>query len=243
VAGAVATKPSRLVGDADPVVLLGAGPRFVSRGGEKLDAALRRFGVTVAGRRALDAGASTGGFVDCLLQRGAVHVLAVDVGRGQLHQRLRDDPRVTVLEGRNIRSLTPEDLGAEGPVDLLTADLSFISLRTVAPAIVGLVQPGGDIVVLVKPQFEAGRAAVSRGRGVITDPGLRLQTLLAAASALQVAGTGIMGAMPSPLRGPAGNVEFLLHMSRGGPAASHARLSEIAEAAVATVTSTPPGSP
>jgi 23S rRNA (cytidine1920-2'-O)/16S rRNA (cytidine1409-2'-O)-methyltransferase len=235
VSGAVATKASRLVADDEPVVVRGDQRRFVSRGGDKLDAALTRFGTEVTGRRALDAGASTGGFVDCLLQRGAACVVAVDVGRGQLHQRLRDDLRVVVLEGRNIRSLAPAALGPDGAVDLLTADLSFISLRTVASALAGLIHPEGELVVLVKPQFEAGRAAASRGKGVISDPRLWHRAVLDAASALQVAGTGIMGVMASPLRGAAGNVEFFLHARCDAPARADEDLGALVEAAVASV--------
>src|SRR5207237_1265550 len=134
-------------------------------GGDKLDAALDRFPIDVAGRTALDAGASTGGFTDCLLQRGAAQVIAVDVGHGQLHPKLRADPRVTVRERLNVRMLTTDDIG--GPVDLVVADLSFISLRTVSPALIAVSKPGADLVLLVKPQFEAGRAEVSRGRGVV----------------------------------------------------------------------------
>jgi len=215
VGGAPAERGSRLVAPSEPLVLLGPGPRFVSRAGEKLDAALDRFVVEVAGARALDAGASTGGFVDCLLQRGAASVLAVDVGRGQLHPRLRADRRVVVLEGRNVRGLTPGELG--GPVDLLTADLSFISLRLVARALVGLAAPGAPLIVLVKPQFEVGRVEASRGRGVITDPSLWRRALDDVTSAFQAAGAGIMGAMTSPLRGSAGNIEFMLHAQAGAP--------------------------
>jgi 23S rRNA (cytidine1920-2'-O)/16S rRNA (cytidine1409-2'-O)-methyltransferase len=220
VSGSVADKPARLVAPGEPVVLLGPPAPFVSRGGEKLDAALTRFAVPVAGRRALDAGASTGGFTDCLLQRGAAHVYAVDVGHGQLHPSLRDDARVTVLERVNARTLdaaalAAADSGFEG-CPLVVADLSFISLRTVVPALAGSVAaPGADLVLLVKPQFEAGRAAVSRGKGVVRDPALWQGALEGVASALTAAGTGIMGAMASPLTGAAGNVEFLLHARKG----------------------------
>ena len=210
VAGALAGKPDRLVAAADPIVVEAPSARFVSRGGEKLDAALTRFDLDVTGVRALDAGASTGGFTDCLLQRGAAHVVAVDVGYGQLHPRLRAEPRVTVLERTHVRDVDGDVVG--GPFDVVVADLSFISLATVAPVLVGLVRPsGGVLVVLVKPQFEAGRDAARRGRGVIRDPAVRRQALGRAASALAEAGASIMGAMPSPLVGPAGNVEFLLH--------------------------------
>jgi 23S rRNA (cytidine1920-2'-O)/16S rRNA (cytidine1409-2'-O)-methyltransferase len=237
VAGSTATKPSRLVSPGEPVVVLGPGPRFVSRGGEKLDAALERFGLDVADRRALDAGSSTGGFVDCLLQRGAREVLALDVGRGQLDHRLRSDPRVRVHEGVNVRTLDHAVLGPAGAVDVLTADLSFISLRAVAPALAGLVRPLGDIVVLVKPQFEAGRAEASRGKGVIREPAVWRQALIEVASALGAAGTGIIGAMASPLRGAAGNVEFFLHASASSDATPDARIESLADAAIASAPS------
>jgi 23S rRNA (cytidine1920-2'-O)/16S rRNA (cytidine1409-2'-O)-methyltransferase len=224
-----------MVSTSDAVVLLGPGPRFVSRGGEKLDAALDRFGLDVAGWRALDAGSSTGGFVDCLLQRGASQVIALDVGRGQLDQRLRKDPRVILHEGRNIRSVGVELLGSSGRVDVLTADLSFISLRTVAPALTALVRPGGDLVVLVKPQFEAGRVEASRGKGVIREPAVWRGALLEVASALSAAGTGIMGAMASPLRGAAGNVEFFLHATASGGAVPEGHIESLADAAIASV--------
>ena len=233
VAGAPADKPDRLVAEADPVVVTGPPARFVSRGGEKLDAALDRFVIDVHGRSALDAGASTGGFTDCLLQRGAAHVVAVDVGYGQLHPRLRADPRVTVLERTNVRALDVVAVG--GPFDIVVADLSFISLTTVAPVLAGeLARPDGALVVLVKPQFEAGRAEARRGRGVIRDPAVRREALGRAASALAEAGASIMGAMASPLLGPAGNVEFLLYGRARHPAGHDARaLDALLDAAVA----------
>jgi 23S rRNA (cytidine1920-2'-O)/16S rRNA (cytidine1409-2'-O)-methyltransferase len=192
--------------------VVGPGPRFVGRGGEKLDAAFERFAVPVAGRRALDAGASTGGFTDCLLQRGADEVVAVDVGYGQLHERLRADPRVDVRERTNVRSLDREALG--GPVDLVVADLSFISLRTVLPVLVPLVEPGGDLVVLVKPQFEAGRPEAARGSGVIREPEVWRRVLEEVATAAAESGADRMDEMESPLTGADGNVEFLLHLRR-----------------------------
>jgi 23S rRNA (cytidine1920-2'-O)/16S rRNA (cytidine1409-2'-O)-methyltransferase len=220
VSGAPAEKPARLVAPGEPVVLLGPPSPYVGRGGLKLEAALDRFAIRVSGRRALDAGASTGGFTDCLLQRGAVHVYAVDVGHGQLHPALRAHPDVTVLERTNVRTLTLAELvaadGVSVPVPLVVADLSFISLRRVVPALTGPVSaPDADLVLLVKPQFEAGRAAVSRGKGVITDPELWLGALEGVASALRAEKTGIMGAMASPLTGSAGNVEFLVHARKG----------------------------
>jgi 23S rRNA (cytidine1920-2'-O)/16S rRNA (cytidine1409-2'-O)-methyltransferase len=220
VAGTQADKAARLVAPDEPIVVQGPPAPFVSRGGEKLAAALTRFDVRPEGRRVLDAGASTGGFTDCLLQNGATRVYAVDVGHGQLDQRLRNDSRVTVLEKVNIRSLTPEILlerdPAFEPVSLVTADVSFISLVTVAPALCGPVgRPDAEMVLLVKPQFEAGRAVVSKGKGVVRDPAVWRSALDGVTSALASAGTGIMGAMVSPLTGPAGNVEFLVHGRKG----------------------------
>ncbi len=220
VSGTRAEKAARLVAPDEPVVLLGPPSPYVGRGGRKLEAALDRFPIPVSGRRALDAGASTGGFTDCLLQRGAAHVYAVDVGHGQLHPALRAHPDVTVLERTNVRTLTLDDLVAADPayepVPLVVADLSFISLRSVVPSLTGPVSaPDADLVLLVKPQFEAGRAAVSRGKGVIRDPALWLSALEGVASALHDAKTGIMGAMVSPLTGSAGNVEFLVHARIG----------------------------
>ncbi|MGI8809008.1 MAG: TlyA family RNA methyltransferase [Acidimicrobiales bacterium] len=218
VRGVPATKPARLVDADDPLALQGPGPRFVSRGGDKLDAALARFALDVAGRTALDAGASTGGFTDCLLQRGAAHVVAVDVGRGQLDMRLRADPRVTVRERTNVRHLTLADLGRPAlaePIDLVVADLAFISLRTVAPALVGLAATGADLVLLVKPQFEAGRADANRERGVIRDPRVWADALRGVIDTYAHEGAAIMGLMVSPLVGAEGNVEFLAHFVTG----------------------------
>ncbi|HET9690690.1 MAG TPA: TlyA family RNA methyltransferase [Acidimicrobiales bacterium] len=211
VGGAYADKPARLVGAGEPVELDGPRPRFVGRGGEKLAAGLDAFGVDPAGVTALDAGASTGGFTDCLLQRGAARVVAVDVGHGQLHERLRADPRVDVRERTNVRSLGPSDLPG-APFALVVADLSFISLTTVAPALTGLAAPGGDLVVLVKPQFEAGRAEVSAGRGVVRDPAVWRRVLAEVGSAWAGQGATMMGVVVSPLRGADGNVEFLAHL-------------------------------
>jgi 23S rRNA (cytidine1920-2'-O)/16S rRNA (cytidine1409-2'-O)-methyltransferase len=213
VRGVPSTKAARMVDADDPVALTGPGPRFVSRGGDKLDAALDRFGVDVAGRTALDAGASTGGFTDCLLHRGAASVVAVDVGRGQLDLRLRNDERVTVRERTNVRHLTPA--GAGGTFDLIVADLAFISLRTVAPAILALASPGADLVLLVKPQFEAGRVEASRERGVIRDPAVWQRSLEGVVAAFADGGAAIMGLMVSPLLGAEGNVEFLAHLVTG----------------------------
>jgi 23S rRNA (cytidine1920-2'-O)/16S rRNA (cytidine1409-2'-O)-methyltransferase len=216
VSGSVADKPARLVSAAEPVELLGDPPRFVGRGGEKLRAALDRFSIDPSGLRALDAGASTGGFTDCLLQAGAAQVVSVDVGHGQLHPRLRSHPSVVNRERLDIREVTLETVGGV-PVDLAVADLSFISATRAVPALTGdVVAPGAPLVLLVKPQFEAGRAEASRGRGVIRDPDVHRRTLGEVATALQAAGAVIMGAMPSPLTGHSGNVEFLVYARTPG---------------------------
>ncbi|MDE3153531.1 MAG: TlyA family RNA methyltransferase [Acidobacteriota bacterium] len=182
---------------------------WVGRGGVKLAHALDAFAVPVAGRRALDVGASTGGFTDVLLQRGAAHVVALDVGRGQLDWRLRTDPRVTVVEGRNARTLAPGDL--PGPVDLVTVDVSFISLRLVLPALVPLLAPDADLVALVKPQFEAGREAVGKG-GLVRDPRVHEQVLADVTRAAEAAGLRRVAMTPSPITGATGNREFFLHL-------------------------------
>jgi 23S rRNA (cytidine1920-2'-O)/16S rRNA (cytidine1409-2'-O)-methyltransferase len=242
VAGAAADKASRLVAADEPVEVVGPPSPFVSRGGLKLDSALTNFAVSVAGRRALDAGASTGGFTDCLLQRGAQHVYAVDVGHGQIDQKIRAHPRVTVLERVNVRTLTNEFLFTFDPgyipCPLITADLSFISLTTVVPVLCGeIASADADLVLLVKPQFEAGRSVVSRGKGVIRDPEEWGQALKKVMSALQGSGTGIMGAMVSPLTGPAGNVEFLVHAVKGGAIPGDAQLAELVDGAVSEAVS------
>ena len=208
VSGAVADKPARQVDAAEPVVVSGK-PRFVSRGGEKLDAALERFGVDVAGIHALDAGSSTGGFTDCLLQRGAARVTAVDVGRHQLHERLRADPRVELHEQTHIRDFDP----GGRRYDLVVADLSFISLRTVAAELAALAQR--DLVLLVKPQFEVGRAVAAKTKGVVRDPELQRQAVEDVVSAFSALGATMMESMVSPLKGADGNVEFLVWFRAG----------------------------
>lgn len=225
--GVLADKPARLVAAGEPIEIVGPRPRFVGRGGEKLAAALERFELDVHGARCLDAGSSTGGFTDALLQAGASSVIAVDVGRNQLHERLRGDGRVVVREQTDIRSV---DLDADGgPVDVVVADLSFISVSRVARSLVGLLDAAGDLVVLVKPQFEAGRAEVSRGKGVVRDPDVWAECVTACLSALREAGAAIMEAMVSPLRGADGNVEFLVHArpSTGGAEDRHPDLAAV----------------
>jgi 23S rRNA (cytidine1920-2'-O)/16S rRNA (cytidine1409-2'-O)-methyltransferase len=210
--GRVAHKASRRVDAGTTIVLVGDAPRFVGRGGDKLDAALDHFQVEVARRRCLDAGASTGGFTDCLLRRGAAHVVAVDVGHGQLHEALRADRRVTNVERANVRDITNDDVG--GPFDVVVADLSFISLTTVAPALVDLAAPAGDLVVLIKPQFEVGRAVAARGGGVVRDEGARLAAVDRVREAFVGQDAAVLGVMVSPLTGMSGNIEYLAHVRR-----------------------------
>lgn len=207
--GAVAAKASRQVSASDAVVVEGPPARFVGRGADKLEHALTEFAVDVTGLRLMDAGASTGGFTDSALQRGAAHVVAVDVGHGQLHERLRADARVTNLERQNIRSVTPGIVG--GLVDGVVGDLSFISLRLVIAPIVSVCRPGGFLVLLVKPQFEAGRTEVSKGRGIVTDPEIHERVRGEIDDALAVANCTVRAWTTSPITGADGNVEFLVH--------------------------------
>jgi 23S rRNA (cytidine1920-2'-O)/16S rRNA (cytidine1409-2'-O)-methyltransferase len=214
VAGAVAAKASRLVASGEPLEVVGPPPRFVGRGGLKLDHALEAFGIDVGGLRALDAGASTGGFTDCLLQRGARAVVALDVGHGQLHERLVADPRVVNLERTNVRNVDPELIG--GPVDMVVGDLSFISLALVVGPLLRVCKPGAAMVLLVKPQFEAGRHEVARGRGVITDPAIWERVRREVQEVFEEHGCTVRGWVDSPITGADGNREFLVHALAGG---------------------------
>lgn len=208
VRGNPAPKPSTLVAPEDPVSVDAPAARFVSRAGAKLEGALDAFGVPVARRRAVDVGASTGGFSDCLLQRGAAEVVAVDVGYGQMHNRIRVDERVTVVERTNIRHADPQALGA--PFDLIVADLSFISLALVAPQLAALGSSASDWVLLVKPQFEVGKELVGKG-GIVRDPEAHMLAIEQAAVALATAGIGVVGLVASSITGTEGNREFLIH--------------------------------
>ena len=212
VGGRPALKPGTLVADGEAIEVSAPGRPFASRGGEKLASALDRFGLDPSGLRCLDAGASTGGFTDVLLERGAAGVVAVDVGYGQLAWRLRTDPRVTVMERTNVRDLQPSDLPFLA--DLVVADLSFISLTKVLPALCRAGTPRADLVLLVKPQFEAAPADVVTG-GVVTDPRIRRAAVEAVAAACRSAGAGPMDVAASPLLGPAGNVEVFLWARKG----------------------------
>jgi 23S rRNA (cytidine1920-2'-O)/16S rRNA (cytidine1409-2'-O)-methyltransferase len=216
VAGLTASKAATQVGrDAAITIAADTGPGYVSRGGHKLAGALAAFtGLDVSGRRCLDAGASTGGFTDVLLRAGAGHVIAADVGYGQLAWSLRSDPRVTVLDRVNVRELTPAQV-APAP-SLVVSDLSFISLQTVLPALVRCASPDADFVLLVKPQFEVGKGRVGAG-GVVRDPALRAEAVAGVAAAAAGHGLGVAGVTASPLPGPAGNVEYFLWLRRGAP--------------------------
>lgn len=206
-------KPGKAVPEDFPVTVAQP-PRFVSRGGEKLVAALEHFALDLRGAQVLDVGASTGGFTDCVLQAGAAAVVCVDVGRAQLHARLRADPRVTNLEQVNARHLRPADL-PRPDYDAIVMDLSFISLTAVLPAVWPLLRAGGTLVALVKPQFEAGKAEVDRGRGVIRDAAVQDAALARVrTAAAQLPGVEDRGAIDSPLRGADGNREFLLCLRR-----------------------------
>ena len=213
--GIPATKPATQVDAETSIVIAGDRDDFVSRGGHKLDGALTIFeGVTVEGKRCLDAGASTGGFTDVLLRRNAAHVVAVDVGYGQLAWELRQDQRVTILDRTNIRHLTGEMVGEQ--IDLVVADLSFISLTLVLPALAAVSKSDADFVVMVKPQFEVGREKLGAG-GVVRDPALRKAAVIDVAESAYDVGLGTLGVTASSLPGPAGNVEYFLWLRRGAP--------------------------
>lgn len=230
VRGATAVKAATQVEDADPIVVdESAADHYVSRGAHKLLGALAAFpGVQVAGRRCLDAGASTGGFTQVLLERDAERVLAVDVGYGQLAWSVRTDPRVDVVERTNVRTLTPAALPYRP--ELVVADLSFISLTVVLPALVEVAEPEADLVLMVKPQFEVGRESV--GDGVVRDPHLRAQAVTAVARRARELGLSVMGVAASPLPGPSGNVEYFLWLQkdegdRMGPVGPALTLDEV----------------
>ena len=240
--GMPAAKPATVV-DRDAPVLVrpddDGEPDWASRGAKKLLGALDAFtDVDPAGRRCLDAGASTGGFTDVLLTRGAAEVVAVDVGYGQLVWRLQSDERVHVHDRTNVRALEPEQIG--GTVDLTVADLSFISLRTVLPALAACTAPGGDLLPMVKPQFEVGKDRLGSG-GVVRDPGLRIEALHGVATAAAAAGLHVLGATASPLPGPSGNVEYFLHLRRpaAGPAGGTPEQPELAPMLTAAVADGP----
>lgn len=220
------TRAGTLVALDVTLTVLGAPSPYVSRGGEKLAAALTAFEVPVSQCVALDIGASTGGFTDCLLQAGAARVYAVDVGYGQLHWRLRTDPRVMVHERTNARYLTPVHIPE--PIAVLVVDASFISLRLLLPGVVPLLAPQAHGVLLIKPQFEVGKGQVGK-HGVVHDPVQHRQVLLEVLTAVQACGLSVLAVIPSPLLGPKGNREFLAHVQLGAPAMAAQALQNLCE--------------
>ncbi len=212
VGGQKAVKPATAVSPADPVVVIAdvADENWASRGAHKLIGALDTFtSVVITGRRCLDAGSSTGGFTDVLLRRGAREVVCADVGYGQLIWRLQSDPRVVIHDRTNVRTLTAERI--DGPVDLIVADLSFISLSLVLPGLIGCATPAADLVLMVKPQFEVGKDRLGSG-GVVRDPALRAEAVRDVIASARRLGWGLAGVVASPLPGPSGNVEFFIHL-------------------------------
>jgi 23S rRNA (cytidine1920-2'-O)/16S rRNA (cytidine1409-2'-O)-methyltransferase len=214
VGGVRMDKPGHTVPESVEIFLHASSPPYVSRGGLKLAEAFERFPLDVRGRTVMDVGASTGGFTDCLLQNGASRVIAVDVGHGQFHWTLRNDPRVRLMERTNIRYLRPEDLGE--PVQGAVIDVSFISLKIVVPVVGRLLEPGAWMVTLVKPQFEVGRERVGKG-GVVRDPELHARVLEELTERFRSEGWSVKARTESPVLGPKGNREFLLHLQRIGP--------------------------
>ena len=215
--GSIALTDNRMIANSDSV-LLSTPARFVSRGGEKLEAALLAFGIDLRDKRVLDVGASTGGFTDCVLQRGAGEVTSLDVGKSQLHDRLVRDPRVKVLDTTNARSMTVDMVG---DFDVIVADLSFISLRQVATALCEVLRPHGDMILLVKPQFEAEKSEVDKGSGVIRDVEIHQRTITQVTQAFESLGLKQSGLIESPLRGADGNTEFLLHLCWESTSGAH----------------------
>ena len=209
--GQKADKPGVSYEESVAIEVRTGGCPYVSRGGLKLEKALRDFGVDPTGYVCSDSGASTGGFTDCLLQQGASKVFAIDVGYGQLDWKIRSDPRVVVMERTNVRYVTPEDLGE--PLDLSVIDVSFISLRIVLPVIKTLLKPTGQVLCLIKPQFEAGKDTVAKGKGVIRDPAVHKEVLDHFVALTQEIGFTILGLTFSPVKGPEGNIEFLAHLT------------------------------
>ena len=225
--GIPATKPATQVDAETSITIQGDRDDFVSRGGHKLAGALDVFtGVAVDGKTCLDAGASTGGFTDVLLKRGVKKVVAVDVGYGQLAWELQKDERVKILDRVNVRNLTTSQVGEE--IDLVVADLSFISLKLVLPALIAVANESADFLIMVKPQFEVGRERLGAG-GVVRDPALRRSAVIDVAQSAYDVGLGTMGIAASPLPGPAGNVEYFLWLRRGAPAIDESALDRAIE--------------
>ncbi len=216
-------KPGTQVSGSENITISDSERLYVSRGGIKLAGALENFDIDVSGKVTLDVGSSTGGFTDCLLASGASHVIAIDVGRGQLHWKLRQDPRVTVIEGHNARNLQPGDLPEQPSIAVV--DVSFISLRKVLEPVFETLTADGIVVALVKPQFEAGRKMVEKG-GVVRDPTVHLRVLEDLVGWLREKGLSVTEMSASPLRGPKGNIEFFMHIIRGGSGVSGEELEQ-----------------
>ena len=233
--GSVAQKPARQVNPGEQIHVMAHGPEFVSRGGKKLARALTAFSIDPSGRTAVDAGSATGGFTDCLLQAGAAGVVAVDVGYGQLHERLRQDERVISLERTNIREVDRERatalLAPKPAPSLVVADLSFMSARLICARLLEVSGETGDTVILCKPQFEVGRQVASKGRGVIRARSDRADALEGVVEALSAAGASVLGITASPILGPAGNAEFLVH-ARHGEASDRATIEDMIDLAL-----------
>lgn len=211
VEGNPVTKAGAMVAQDATIELKEADIPYVSRGGLKLDAAIRAFSIDFSGKTAMDVGASTGGFTDCMLKHGAKKVYAVDVGYGQLDVRLRHDPRVILLERTNIRYLEREKIS--DVIDVATVDVSFISLKTVMPNVLEFVRAGGEVIALVKPQFEVGRADVGKG-GVVRDERKRLEAVKGVEEGMKGLGLSVAGLVECPVKGPKGNIEYLIHLRR-----------------------------
>ena len=222
--GAMADKPARTVLPGDAIEILGPPPKYVGRGGDKLEGAFASFGIDATAARCVDVGSSTGGFTDCLLQSGAAEVVAIDVGRAQLHERLRGHPLVRVHEQTDVRSVDLTEIGA--PFDLVVIDVSFIGLDQILDVVTKLAGPAGVIVALVKPQFEAGKQEASKGRGVIKDPEIWRRVLGEAVDAARRRGLRVGGVDVSPIKGGAGNVEFFLLIAGPDAAISQGAISD-----------------
>lgn len=233
VQGQKADKPGASYEETADIEVRGAACPYVSRGGLKLEKALRDFGIRPEGYVCSDSGASTGGFTDCLLQQGASKVFAIDVGYGQLDWKIRNDPRVVVMERTNVRFVTPEDLGE--PLDLSVVDVSFISLRIVLPVVKTFLKPTGQVVCLIKPQFEAGRGKVGKN-GVVREPEIHTEVLDNFVALAQELEFSILGLTFSPVKGPEGNIEFLAHLTRESCAGIQPDTAEIVRKAHETLT-------
>jgi 23S rRNA (cytidine1920-2'-O)/16S rRNA (cytidine1409-2'-O)-methyltransferase len=235
--GERADKPALMLPETALVELRGGRQRYASRGGYKLEKAINSFGISLEGKTCMDIGASTGGFTDCMLQNGAKRVYAVDVGYGQLAWQLRTDARVTVMERTNIRHVTPEHIN--GPLDFISVDVSFISLRLVMPPAKALLSPNGEMVCLIKPQFEAGRGSVGK-KGVVRDKSVHVSVITAITDTAIANGFAVLGLGYSPIKGPEGNIEYLMHIGIQEPGALPCDIATLVDEAHAALEVAPP---